>query len=76
MNQERRKMLRGIIADMGGLRAKLEELAEAENAAVEALPESLQNTERAERMQEVADMLQNNVDGMESIEDELTECLE
>ena len=66
MNAERRKALSKIHDTLGELITEIESLYEEEEAAYDNLPESLQDSERGEAMQEA---LSNLEDLQGSLED-------
>ena len=75
MNKDRRKRLRTIICQLADLKGQLEHLQEAEEEAMENMPESLQDSERYERMEEAAEALQTAVYSLEEIADSLGELI-
>ena len=65
MNKERRKRLEEIQTKINTLLCEIEEIRNEEESAYENLPESLQDSERGENMQEAIDTLQNVYDELE-----------
>ena len=58
MNKERRKAIEKISDKLTDLQAEIEELREAEEEAYDNLPESLQDGERGDAMQEAMDNME------------------
>lgn len=54
MNRVRRAQITSVIAKLTGLREQIEWLSQEEMDAYDNLPESIQETERGESMQEAA----------------------
>ena len=54
MNNERRKILKDVIAKMDDAYAKLEEVYEAEQEAIENMPENLRYSTKGEEREEIA----------------------
>ena len=65
MNRQRRKALRDIIDQLETLRMQLEDLQTEEEDYRDNFPESLQNSERYERTEEICESLSDAVDEME-----------
>lgn len=76
MNKERRKRIEALQEQIAGIALELENLTNEEQEAYDNLPESIQETERGERMQSAADALEEAYSNMESVHDNLTEALE
>ncbi len=77
MNDDRRKRIREkVISLIAESRCRLEEIAEEENTAVEGLPDNLRESDRGERMAEIAYMLDETVTILEEAESTLYECIE
>lgn len=76
MNKQRRKDLEGIIENLEEQKSKLEDLQQEEQDAFENLPESLQDSERGQAMQECAEDLETEMYGLEDIVQNLQEILE
>jgi len=74
MNKERRKQLADIVEQLESLKSELEEVKEQEESAFENMPESLQESDRGQRMQEVIDILDNAFSSIEEAIDGLTEA--
>ena len=76
MNNDRRKRIEKAQKTLAELLTEIEELRDEEQEALENLPESLQETERGERMQTAADALDDAYTNLDSVNDSLTEALE
>lgn len=76
MNNDRRKRIEKVQEQIEGLLAEIEELRDEEQEALENLPESLQETERGERMQTAVDALDEAYTNLDSVNDSLNEALE
>ena len=76
MNNDRRKRIEKVQETLAELLAEIEALRDEEQEALENLPESLQETERGERMQTAADALDDAYTNLDSVNDSLTEALE
>ena len=74
MNKERRKQLENIAEQLESLKLELEEVKEQEEEAFENMPESLQESDRGQRMQEVIDILDNSFSSIEEAIDGITEA--
>lgn len=73
MNKQRRKQLADIIEQLESLKSELEEVKEQEEA-FENMPESLQESDRGERMQEAIDILDGACSSIEEAIDGITEA--
>lgn len=73
MNAQRRKALGKIEALLCEARGLLDGTAAEEREAYENLPESIQNSERGERAEEIATTLEEAVYEIENIETALAE---
>jgi len=71
MNNDRRKELRRAHAILETLQADIEALRDAEQDAYDNLPESIQNSERGEKIQEAIDALDSAVTNIETAKDDL-----
>ena len=91
MNKQRRKAINKIIEELENiqttfdaeLREALEEVRQEEEEALENLPESLQESEKGERMQSAIDLLNDSdyelssvVDSIQTLIDYLNEAME
>jgi len=72
MNKARRKRINSIIEQLENLKAQVDQLLEEEQEAYEALPESLQDGERGQAMQEATE----NLEGALGAFDEALEALQ
>lgn len=73
MNAQRRKRIASVEALLSQARDLLEEIVSEEYEAFENLPDSLQDSERGFRMQDIIDALEQGVGDIESIESLLEE---
>lgn len=73
MNAQRRKRIATVEALLSQSRDLLEEIASEEREAFENLPDSLQDSERGFRMQDILDALEQGVGDIESMESLLEE---
>lgn len=73
MNAQRRKRIATVEALLSQARDLLEEIASEEREAFENLPDSLQDSERGFRMQDILDALEQGVGDIESMESLLEE---
>lgn len=71
MNNTRRKKLAAILEEIEILRAQVEEITEEEQDAFDNMPESIQYSEKGERMESIISNLEEIVSGLEDIEDGL-----
>lgn len=72
MNRTRRAKLNALINALNDLKSDVELLQEEEQEAFDNLPESIQETERGESMQDAADSMSDAMD----LIDEAVEALE
>jgi len=75
MNKERRKEIQLILDKILDLKEDIEAVKSDEENAFENVPESLQETERAQTMQSTIDNLENVVSSLEDVESSLNEIL-
>lgn len=73
MNAQRRKRIATVEALLSQARDLLEEIASEEREAFENLPDSLQDSERGFRIQDILDALEQGVGDIESMESLLEE---
>lgn len=71
MNKTRRKAISELVETLQGLREEIEELASQEAAAKDALPDSLQETDKAGAMDEAAAALESAAEAIDFVVDEL-----
>lgn len=76
MNAIRRKWLEKIISQLEDLQQEVQEMAEQERECFENLPDSLQESERGETMEENADDLDNTDYDFDSLLDTLREVVD
>ncbi|MBH9191851.1 hypothetical protein JEV24_11755 [Pseudomonas aeruginosa] len=66
MNKARRRQLQQITAQLEEIREQIETLvSEEEEEALDAMPESLQDSNRGARMEEIVDQLNEAASGIE-----------
>lgn len=73
MNAERRKRRDAIGKILSAIISDIEELKDDEEGALENMPESLQESERGEKMRENVDSLEEIISELESQRDYLSE---
>ena len=73
MNAERRKRRDSIGEILSAIISDIEELKDDEEGALENMPESLQESERGEKMRENVDSLEEIISELESQRDYLSE---
>lgn len=73
MNNQRRKRLKEVIDLINQANSIIEEVKDEEEEALNNLPENLQDTERAESMQECIDQLEEIYDDLTDRSTELEE---
>ena len=66
MNKQRRKALKEIIGKLENQKAAIEAILDEEQEAYDNIPESLQDTDRANQIYENIDALQDAIDNLES----------
>lgn len=76
MNKQRRKEISGIIEEIEGIQSMLDALMKDEQDALDNLPESIQESERGERMEEIIDLIQSAIDSTQEAVDDLQEAIE
>lgn len=67
MNDRRRRQIRKIQNQLEGIQAQIKELQEAEEWALDALPENLQFGDKGELMQDSIDQLEYSAGGIDDI---------
>lgn len=75
MNKTRRKNLATIIETLEAMKSSLEDVRDEEESAFDNLPESIQESERGETMQEIVDALYDACDSLEETIDSLNEIV-
>lgn len=73
MDDRRRKRLNTVISSLGASLSELQSLQAEEQQAFDNMPESLQNGENADRIQENADNLDGAASDLELVIDTLNE---
>ena len=76
MNNDRRKRLNEVKERITAILCTIEEVRDEEEAAYENLPESLQESERGEKMYEAVEGLQDLYDNLESAADDIESIIE
>ncbi len=76
MNNARRKQILECIKDLLPIYEKVSDLQDAEESAFDALPESLQESERGQQMEEAASNLSEAVDFLDEAIDSLRNAIE
>lgn len=76
MNRDRRARLNEVREKLAAICCAIEEIRDEEEEAYENLPESLQESERGERMCEVVEGLQDLYDNLESAADDIESIIE
>lgn len=66
MNKQRRKALEEIIGELENQKSAIEAILDEEQEAYDNIPESLQDTDRANQIYENIDALQDAIDNLES----------
>ncbi len=74
MNKQRRKQLADMVEQLELLKSELEEVTEQEGEAFENMPESIQESDRGQRMQEVIEILDNAMLSIEEAIEGITEA--
>lgn len=76
MNKARRNEISAIIERLEACKSDLEALQEEEQECFDNLPETLQDSERGETMQENADDLEDACDTIDTVIEGLTEVVD
>lgn len=76
MNKARRAKLNALINALNDLKSDVELLQEEEQDAFDNLPESIQETERGEAMQDAADSMSDAMDLIEEAVEALETAME
>ncbi len=74
MNKDRRKQIDEALALLERAQGLIEEIHDDESEAYEGLPESLQNGDRGQVMQEAIDNLSEARDGLDDLMDRLRDA--
>jgi Zn-dependent M32 family carboxypeptidase len=76
MNKDRRKILERINNEITTLKCELEDVMNSEQEAYDNMPESFQNGEKGERMQEIIDQLETSVSSLEEVIENILEAIQ
>jgi len=76
MNRQRRKALRNLIGRAEALAEELRQLIEEEEEARDAVPESLQQTDRYTNMETAVDTMTEAADSLDELAEQLGEIAE
>lgn len=76
MNNDRRNRLKDVQQQLRVIICDIEEIRDEEESAFENLPESLQKSERGERMQEAVENLQELYDNLESAAEDIESIID
>lgn len=73
MNKKRRKEIENLRESISETKAKLQDLLNEEQQAFDNMPESIQESERGEEMQEIIEYMEAAIDSLEEATESLTE---
>lgn len=73
MNKKRRKEIENLLESISETKAKLQDLLDEEQQAFDNMPESIQESERGEEMQEIIEYMEAAIDSLEEATESLTE---
>ena len=73
MNKKRRKEIENLRESISETKAKLQDLLDEEQQAFDNMPESIQESERGEEMQEIIEYMEAAIDSLEGATESLTE---
>ena len=76
MNKLRRKTLSEILDRIEGLQLEIQEVLDEEQESLDNLPESFQNGEKGEKMQEFIDYLEYAVSSLDECKDNINAVIE
>ena len=76
MNKNDRRELQDYVEQLEGIKCALEEMQENEECKLDNMPESLQESERGEAMQEAIETLEGAVNSLDEAIGYLTEITE
>lgn len=76
MNRDRRRAIMDIIDRTNALKEAIDAILTDEQEAFDNLPESLQESERGQAMQEAIDALESAVQACEELDEYLTDATE
>ena len=74
MNRDRRKWITEVVGRFQGIRNEIELIRDEEQEAFDSLPESLQDGERGDMMQQAIDHLEEALQAIEEAESQLEEA--
>ena len=74
MNKARRKVIAEMVEELSVLRARIEQLQEEEQDALDNLPDGIQASDRGQIMQAAADALGNACDELDNVTAALVEA--
>ena len=75
MNAERRKRIEKAVGMIADARSILEDVTSDEQEAFDNMPESIQASERGEKMEEFIEILEEAVSALEEVEGNLEEIV-
>lgn len=73
MNKKRRKEIENLRESISETKAKLQDLLYEEQQTFDNMPESIQESERGEEMQEIIEYMEAAIDSLEEATESLTE---
>lgn len=73
MNKKRRKEIENLRESISETKAKLQDLLDEEQQAFDNMPESIQESERGEEMQEIIEYMEAAIDSLGEATESLTE---
>ena len=81
MNKQKRKNIDEVISrleaiDLVSIQDSIQMIVDDEQTALDELPENLQESDRANTMQEAVDSLESACEAVNNIETEITECFD
>ena len=76
MNKQNRKELQGYVDSLEEIKSNIETMMEDEQSKLDNMPESLQESERGEAMQNAIDQMEYGIDSLQEAIDNLSEILE
>jgi exonuclease VII small subunit len=71
MNNDRRKAIDEVVAKLNAAKAELDDVATDERMSFDDMPESIQESERGEKMSECADNLETAASELETLIEEI-----
>lgn len=76
MNAKQRKELQGYVDSLEEIKSNIETMMEDEQSKLDNMPESLQESERGDAMQNAIDQMEYGIDSLQEAIDNLSEILE